>query len=154
MAKKINARRAGNQYERDIVKMLKEVFPAYDFTTARYSSRELDDAGVDIAGTQSLGINIQAKRYKNTPPLFKTLDKMPTDTDCMNVIFWKKPNVGQLAILSLEDFMSMWSALVYSIETDALQDILTSFLLWMDIERGEAEETVNQFIQELNAETK
>jgi hypothetical protein len=62
--------------------------------------------------------------------------------------------VGQLAILSLEDFMSMWSALVYSIETDALQDILTSFLLWMDIERGEAEETVKQFIQELNAETK
>ena len=51
-SKTINARRAGHQYERDLVKELKELLKDEEISTSRYSSRKLDDAKVDIFGTQ------------------------------------------------------------------------------------------------------
>ena len=53
----LSARRRGHTFERDIVKLLKEL--GYSATTSRYSSRELDDAKVDI--DTDAPFNIQAK---------------------------------------------------------------------------------------------
>jgi hypothetical protein len=111
MTKKINARRAGHSYERDIAKELRELTGDQEICTSRYASRKLDDSKVDIFGTQEYGINIQCKRYKNNPNLFKTLDEMPDD-EPFNLVFWKKPNVGELVAMKKEDFYELLTVLI------------------------------------------
>ena len=110
-SKTINARRAGHQYERDLVKELKELLKDEEISTSRYSSRKLDDAKVDIFGTQKYGFHIQAKRYKNNPKLFEVLSEMPTD-ECINTIFWKKPHVGEIVCMTKQDFYELLITLV------------------------------------------
>jgi AmiR/NasT family two-component response regulator len=110
-SKTINARRAGHQYERDLVKELKELLKDEEISTSRYSSRKLDDAKVDIFGTQKYGFHIQAKRYKNNPNLFGVLSEMPTD-ECINTIFWKKPHVGEIVCMTKQDFYELLITLV------------------------------------------
>jgi len=105
--KKVNARRVGHAYERDLVKELRELLDAPEIHTSRYASRLLDDKKVDIVGTQSYGFHIQAKRYTNNPNLFKVLDEMPQDDDPINVVFWKKPHVGELVAMHKEDFYEL-----------------------------------------------
>lgn len=104
--KTINARRAGHQYERDLVLEFKEVFKDNDMSTSRYSSKKLDDAKVDIDGTQKYGFHVQAKRYRNNPNLFQILSEMPKD-ELINTIFWKKPHVGEVVVMSKEDFYKL-----------------------------------------------
>jgi len=109
--KKVNSRQVGHTYELELVKRYKELTGDESISTSRYSSRKLDDAGVDIDGTQRWGLNIQAKRYANTPPnLHRTLDKMPQG-DIVNVVYWKKPHSGELVIMKASDFESMFVAL-------------------------------------------
>lgn len=110
-SKTINARRAGHQYERDLVKELKELLKDEEISTSRYSSRKLDDAKVDIFGTQKYGFHIQAKRYKNNPNLFGVLSEMPTD-ECINTIFWKKPHVGEIVCMTKQDFYELLIILI------------------------------------------
>ena len=110
-SKTINARRAGHQYERDLAKELRELLGDEDISTSRYSSRKLDDAKVDIFGTQKYGFHIQAKRYKNNPNLFEILNEMPTD-DCINTIFWKKPHVGEIVCMTKQDFYELLIILI------------------------------------------
>lgn len=110
-SKTINARRAGHQYERDLVKELKELLQDEEISTSRYSSRKLDDAKVDIFGTQKYGFHIQAKRYKNNPNLFEVLSEMPTD-ECINTIFWKKPHVGEIVCMTKQDFYELLIILI------------------------------------------
>ena len=110
-SKTINARRAGHQYERDLVKELKELLQDEEISTSRYSSRKLDDAKVDIFGTQKYGFHIQAKRYKNYPNLFEVLSEMPTD-ECINTIFWKKPHVGEIVCMTKQDFYELLIILI------------------------------------------
>ena len=110
-SKTINARRAGHQYERDLVKELKELLKDEEISTSRYSSRKLDDAKVDIFGTQKYGFHIQAKRYKNNPNLFEVLSEMPTD-ECINTIFWKKPHVGEIVCMTKQDFYELLITLI------------------------------------------
>ena len=110
-SKTINARRAGHQYERDLVKELKELLKDEEISTSRYSSRKLDDAKVDIFGTQKYGFHIQANRYKNNPNLFEVLSEMPTD-ECINTIFWKKPHVGEIVCMTKQDFYELLITLV------------------------------------------
>jgi hypothetical protein len=98
-----NARRVGHQYERDVARELRELLSDEKIKTSRYASKELDDNKVDISGTQKYGLNIQCKRYKNTPNLFEVIGSMPQDGD-INTIFWKKPNRGELVIISKKDF--------------------------------------------------
>lgn len=110
-SKTINTRRAGHQYERDLAKELREFFGDEEISTSRYSSRKLDDAKVDIYGTQKYGFHIQAKRYKNNPNIFDILSKMPTD-ECINTVFWKKPHVGEIVSMTKEDFYELLNVLI------------------------------------------
>ena len=109
--KRVNSRSVGNQYERDLVSRYRELTGDPEIHTSRLMSKALDDAGVDIWGTDKYGLWIQAKRYANTPPkLHDVLDKMPDD-DCINVVYWKKPHHGEVVIMKAEDFESMFVAL-------------------------------------------
>lgn len=108
--KRVNSRNVGNTYERTLVTRYKELTGDESIATARLMSKALDDAGVDIWGTEKYGIQIQAKRYTNTPPLFDTLEKMPKN-ECINVVYWKKPHKGELVIMTAEHFESIFVAL-------------------------------------------
>ena len=99
-------RRAGHGFEREVVKMLKD--RGWDAHTARYASRMLDDAGVDIAGDYPR--LIQCKATATTPNMRDLLETTMADT-----IFWRKMikngerfyQSGDFAILPLEDFLDI-----------------------------------------------
>jgi len=97
-------RQKGNQFERDLVNMLKKI--GYDCTTSRYSSRELDDACVDICFKDGSPFNIQAKFYKNAPNLHKELKKLPEDSK-YNFIAHKRPRQGTIVAMDIEDWLQI-----------------------------------------------
>jgi hypothetical protein len=103
MTKKNNSRAVGHTYERALRKEL----IALGFTecqTSRYASKATDDLLVDFVGTKPF--NIQAKRWKSAPSYHEILDKMPKD-DNYNVIIHKRPNKGEVVVLSKEDFWEL-----------------------------------------------
>lgn len=99
-------RTRGHNFERDIVNRLKEV--GWIASTARYTSRALDDSGVDIAG--DFPFKIQCKATLTTPGIHDIL----TTTDA-EVIFWRKIVKkgkqfyadGEYAMLPMEDYLDM-----------------------------------------------
>jgi len=99
-------RTAGNDFERAIVKRLKE--RGWTVLTSRYASRLLDDSGVDIAGDYPC--KVQCKATLNTP----SIDDILTTTDA-DTIFWRKTvkkgtqfyGDGEYAIVDLEFFLDI-----------------------------------------------
>lgn len=78
--------------------------------TSRSESRNLDNLGVDIAGTQP--INFQCKCTQNNPKYDEILGAMP---EGINVILHKKVKktksrfmpAGEFAILGLDDYIDL-----------------------------------------------
>jgi len=96
----LSARRRGHAFERDIVNILKEL--GYNATTSRYSSRELDDAKVDI--DTDFPFHIQAKYVERmSVPVHDLLKSMPDDKPC--AVLHKRSNKGVVVSLTLEDFL-------------------------------------------------
>lgn len=69
--------------------------------TSRYASRETDDANVDFVETPPF--QIQAKRWKSAPSYHEILDSMPQNEN-YNVVIHKRPNRGEVVVMSKEDF--------------------------------------------------
>ena len=69
-----------------------------------YVNKKLDDAGVDLVGTDPF--NIQCKAVERSMDLHTVLADMPTDSN-YNVVFHKRNKQGQIAVLRLEDFMEL-----------------------------------------------
>lgn len=107
MKAKINARSAGHTYERDI-RLELIALGWVDCQTSRYASRETDDANVDFVNTKPF--QIQAKRWKSAPSYHEVLKSMPQN-DSYNVIFHKRPNKGEVVVLSKDDFYELISML-------------------------------------------
>lgn len=103
----MNARNAGHQYERDIVKRWQAM--GFDAKTSRYANRERDDAGVDLVGTDP--VSIQAKRWKSAPAYHEVLARMPDDGN-YNVIYHKRPHKGEVVVMRVEDFEELVGQLV------------------------------------------
>lgn len=96
----VNARNVGHAYERKLAQEFREL--GFKKTiTSRYGSRFMDDQCVDLMYTQPF--NIQAKRYNSAPSYFKWLNEMPKDEN-YNVVIHKKPNVGEVVVMSKDDF--------------------------------------------------
>jgi len=94
-------RNKGFQFERDIVTLLREA--GYKASTSRFSSRELDNQGVDIYTTAP--INIQAKNVDRlSPPAHDILKAMPKNKT--PVLFHKRKNKGVIVSMLLEDFLT------------------------------------------------
>lgn len=104
----LSARRKGHIFEREMVKKLKEV--GFNCSTTRYSSRELDDACVDIFFHDNTPFNIQCKAYKNAPNLHTELSKMPKNSK-YNIVAHKRPRRGTVVAMSLDDFLGMMEVL-------------------------------------------
>lgn len=100
-------RRKGHAYEVSITHDFKTMGELWDVEewkscqTARYASRMLDDAKVDIAFTTPF--NIQAKMWKSAPSYHTILKEMPKDEN-INVIFHKRPNKGEVVVMDKADF--------------------------------------------------
>jgi len=65
-------RTAGHNWEREVAKMLRDLFP--DIATSRYSSREIDDSGVDFVRTGDF--KFQAKSTMKAPSYHNLLTEM------------------------------------------------------------------------------
>jgi len=101
-----NNRTAGNNFERIIVRELKEL--GYDVTTSRNESRKMDAMQVDIMG--DIPYHIQCKNSKNKPKYDKLLKEMPDDK--VPVVFHRQTHKagknfvtdGDFVIMRKEDF--------------------------------------------------
>ncbi len=69
-------RTAGHNYERDVIKKLKEIGYS-DAVSSRYASRITDDAGIDIMGTDDIAI--QCKNTARGIDYCTILEGMNTD---------------------------------------------------------------------------
>lgn len=96
----VNRRQVGHDYERQVRLELIEL--GYeDCVTSRYGSKEMDDKLVDLLNTPPF--NIQLKRWKSAPSYHDVLNAMPDDVN-YNVIFHKRPNKGEVVVMSKESF--------------------------------------------------
>tara|TARA_R110000796_G_C14264459_1_gene400416 strand:+ start:204 stop:470 length:267 start_codon:yes stop_codon:yes gene_type:complete len=69
-----------------------------------YVNKKLDDAGVDLVGTDPF--NIQCKAVERSMDLHTVLADMPEDQN-YNVVFHKRNNQGQIVAMRLDDFMEL-----------------------------------------------
>ena len=98
--KKNNSRAVGHTYERNL--RLEFIDLGWDqCQTSRYASKETDDACVDFVHTEPF--NIQAKRWKSAPSYQDVLNAMPQNGN-YNVIIHKRPNRGEVVVMSKDDF--------------------------------------------------
>lgn len=112
MNKRRNNRTAGNNYERQCVTLLKEIFPKV--CTSRSESRNRDNQKVDLCYTEFL--NVQCKNYSKHLKYDDVLDEMPEEEGQMNVIFDKQTRKskngrfmkrGEYVHMHLEDFVEL-----------------------------------------------
>ena len=98
--KKNNSRAIGCQYERQI--RLELIALGWDqCQTSRYASKLTDDMVVDFVNTQPF--SIQCKRWKSAPSYHEVLKSMPQDSN-YNVIIHKRPNKGEVVVMSKDSF--------------------------------------------------
>ena len=98
----VNGRQKGNQFERDIAKALRSIFP--NIQTARLMSKSTDDRGIDLVNTGDWAF--QCKRFKNKyPNLEVTLEEM--DTEDKKVVIHKRDRKEILATMSLSTLMTL-----------------------------------------------
>lgn len=69
-----------------------------------YVNKKLDDAGVDLVGTDPF--NIQCKAVESSLNVHRIIQGMPQDTN-INVVFHKRNHMGTVVSMDLEDFMAL-----------------------------------------------
>jgi len=96
-------REAGHNWEREVVRDLKEM--GYKATTARYSSREVDDSKVDICGVPW---NIQCKVSTKGVPYTSIIASMPEgDNVVANKIIKNKKTLGKYVIIGYLEWLKL-----------------------------------------------
>ena len=99
-----SARARGNAFEVQIVNLLKQY--GYEASSARYSSRALDDAGVDI--DTNAPYYIQCKYVEALRPGAQEIIKgMPQVPGQVNILAHKRANKGTLITMSITDFCDL-----------------------------------------------
>lgn len=104
----IKGKKKGSKYELDIVQFFREL--GYVCSTSRYSSRELDDAKVDIFGIAPW--NVQGKAVEKLPKSYHAiLAEMPKDSN-YNLLFHKKNRQGTVVSMELDTFKEILQMLI------------------------------------------
>jgi hypothetical protein len=108
-------RTAGHNFERQIIKELKALWPQRfgEAKSTRSESKNLDDKGVDIM--DAFGYYFQCKNTCLTPNYEELLERMPQAGPIVNVVMHKKTKkcgtkfmpVGEYAIMTKADFYKM-----------------------------------------------
>lgn len=104
---KINGKSKGNAYEREVVKIFKDLGYT-ECGTSRYLNRSMDDKKVDCVGLEPL--YIQCKATEKAPNFHEVLASMP-QTENYNLVFHKRNRKGTVVAMSLDDFMEIWGML-------------------------------------------
>lgn len=111
MKKKIKSKAKGNNYELQIVRLMKSL--GYEScSTSRLSSREQDNLGVDLCGTGCW--NIQCKAWESAPSYHKVLASMPKKNGNYNLLFHKRNRSGSVVVMSQEDFVEILQMLIHN----------------------------------------
>lgn len=102
--KRLNSKRKGNAFEREIAfRLRKELWPQCQ--TSRFMGQLwLDHCGVDLTGTP--GFNIQLKALERVPSYHSILARMPRGQN-KNIIIHKRNNSGCVVVLGFEDFLKL-----------------------------------------------
>lgn len=96
------ARQKGNQFERDICKILRCIFPS--IATSRLMNRDADNRGVDVINTP--GYAIQCKRYgKKYPNLEKVIEEM--NTKDRKLVVHKRDHKAILVTMTIDTLLSI-----------------------------------------------
>lgn len=69
-----------------------------------YVNKKLDDAGVDLVGTEPF--NIQCKAVESSINVHRIIERMPVDAN-YNVVFHKRNHMGTVVSMDMEDFMEL-----------------------------------------------
>lgn len=97
-------RRAGHNFERDVVKYFKAV-GYVDAKTSRSESKNRDDQKVDI---MNVGVyNPQCKATNKCINYVDVMEEMPEEEVRINIIFSRIKNRGKFCILKVEDMMKI-----------------------------------------------
>ena len=99
----INGRNKGKRYELQIAAMWVAKFGGM-VDRSGYVNKKLDDAGVDLVGTEPL--NIQCKAVESSLNVHRILERMPMDSN-YNVVFHKRNHMGTVVSMDMEDFMEL-----------------------------------------------
>jgi len=104
-------RNQGHQYERDIMKELREL--GYDVVSTRSESRTLDNAGVDIIG--NIPCYIQCKNLVTNASyhLLLSSDKLPKDKP--TVIMHKKTKKANTRFIAQGEYVIMTKEYFYKL---------------------------------------
>jgi len=92
-------RTKGHNYERQIVRELKRIFP--DAVTSRAGARGEDILGIDIINTGMFNIQTKAREHLN--PFDVLNNEMPNDSG-INIVFWKRNRQGDVIVMDKNDF--------------------------------------------------
>lgn len=98
----VHAKNKGNGYERKIASEFRQL-GFDDAVTSRSESKAMDDAGVDLCGTEPF--NVQCKALERAPNYHQVLAGMPDKG--INVLFHKRNRAGEVVVMRKEDFYWM-----------------------------------------------
>lgn len=104
-------RTAGLNYERKIIKDLKELklFPAA--VSSRAESKNMDDKGVDICNTP--GFYIQCKNSKTNPRYDVLLEEMPQEPGIINAVIHQKTKKANTKFIAQGEYVVVKKADFY-----------------------------------------
>lgn len=99
----INPRIKGKTFERRIVNIWKSLFGGV-VERSSYVNKKLDNAGVDIVGTDPF--SLQCKAVERSLNYHDIIEKMPLNAN-YNVVLHKRNNRGTVAAMNGEDFFEL-----------------------------------------------
>ena len=100
----INGREKGKRFELKTAALWVAKFGGM-VERSGYVNKKLDDAGVDLVGTDPF--NIQCKAVETSMNTHKIIERMPHDDGNYNVIFHKRNHMGTVVSMDLADFMEI-----------------------------------------------
>lgn len=99
----INGRDKGKRFELKVAHMWQDRFNTV-VERSGYVNKKLDDAGVDLVGTDPF--NIQCKAVESSINVHRILERMPHGSN-YNVVFHKRNHMGTVVSMDVDDFMEM-----------------------------------------------
>ena len=97
-------RARGHSFEVQIVNLLKQY--GYEASSARLSSRALDNMGIDI--DTNAPYNIQCKYVERlSPSPHEIIKAMPRVGNSRNLLAWKRAHQGTLICMDITDFCDL-----------------------------------------------
>ena len=105
----MKSRRKGHDYERAIRKEFRNLGWKY-CETSRYASKAIDDAKIDLVGTDPFAI--QCKATINNPSYHKILDQMRPNKPLYKLIYHKRQGGREYVIMEKNDWLEILEMLV------------------------------------------